>query len=140
VVSDQEVAELRDALNRGEPPEDFASKLDQLSGEDLSRRFIEQNCRLFVALLQAAQERRFREVSVAECERLIRVLAYVRKDDDCIPDYSPRGFSDDQQEIRAAVTELAPTLERFKAWRLRHQVPQLWHVHEPARVRWFKVA
>src|SRR6185369_17233084 len=62
VVSDQEVAELRDALNRGDPPEDFASKLDQLSGEDLSRRFIEQNCRLFVALLQAAKERRFREV------------------------------------------------------------------------------
>jgi hypothetical protein len=60
------------------------------------------------------------------CERLLRVLAYVRKDDDSIPDYQAGGFVDDQQEVRKADTEYRSLLESFKAWRLRHQVPALW--------------
>jgi hypothetical protein len=51
---------------------------------------------------------------------------YVRKDDDVVADYKPNGFLDDQQEVRAAVTELGPLLKTFKTWRLQHQVPRMW--------------
>ena len=61
--------------------------------------------------------------SPAERERLLRVLAYVRKDEDAIPDYTPEGFKDDQREMRAARVELSGMIQAFKAWPLRHQVP-----------------
>ena len=96
-----------------------------MRGGDLSHCFIEQNCRLFAALLLATEAGDFR-VGPAERERLERVLAYVRKDDDAIPDYTPKGFTDDQQEVRAAMVELGGLLKAFKAWRLRYQVPGLW--------------
>jgi hypothetical protein len=95
----------------------------------LSHRFIEQNCRLFAALLLATEEGVFRDVSPAERERLMRVLAYVRKEDDAIPDYMPEGFTDDQEEVRAVLVELNGLLQTFKAWRLRHQVPAMWFDH-----------
>ena len=60
------------------------------------------------------------------------MLAYVRKDDDAIPDYLPSGFMDDQQEVRAAAMELGPLLQAFKAWRLCHLVPA-WGARCPAR-------
>ena len=53
-------------------------------------------------------------------------VAYVRKDDDAIPDYRPKGFADDPQEVRVVTTQLSPLLQAFKAWRLRHQVPGMW--------------
>jgi hypothetical protein len=77
-------------------------------------------------LLLAALESAFSEATSANRERLLRVLAYVRKDDDAIPDYRTDGFTDDQQEVRAATTELGPLLHAFKVWRLRHQVPGMW--------------
>jgi hypothetical protein len=58
---------------------------------------------------------------------LLRVLAYVRKDDDAIPDNRPDGFVDDQQEIRAMLNEMGGLLQSFKMWRLRHQVPEMWN-------------
>ena len=77
----------------------------------------------------ATEDGSFREGSPAERERLLRVLAYVRKDDDAIPDYKPEGFTDDQREIRSATVELSTLIQAFKAWRLRHQVPMLWPEH-----------
>jgi hypothetical protein len=120
---------LRETLARGGLPPDLLGKLGKMTGGDLSHRFIEQNCRLFAALLLATQENSFREVSGAERERLLRVLAYVRKDDDAIPDYTPEGFTDDQQEVRAVMVELGGLFQAFKAWRLRHQVPAMWFDH-----------
>jgi hypothetical protein len=117
---------VRSALARGGLPSDFLGKLRDLRDDDLSHRFIEQNCRLFAELLLATEEGSFRDVSPAARERLLRVLAYVRKDDDAIPDYTPEGFADDQQEVRAAMLELGTLLQKFKAWRLRHQVPAMW--------------
>ena len=125
VLTVHDVAALRAALARGRLPSDLLEKLRKLAGGDLSHRFIEQNCRLFAALLLATEAGDFR-VSPAERERLERVLAYVRKDDDVIPDYTPEGFTDDQQEVRAAMVELGGLLKAFKAWRLRYQVPGLW--------------
>ena len=125
-ITPHELEALRDGLSRGCLPPDFLSKLSRLTKGDLSDHFIEQNCRLFAALLEAAEDGSFRGVSRAERERLLRVLAYVRKDDDAIPDYKPDGFVDDQQEMRAATVELSGLIRAFKAWRLRNQVPAMW--------------
>ncbi len=125
-ITPHELESLRDALARGCLPPDFLAKLKRLKDGDLSHHFIDQNCRLFAALLVATGDGSFREGSPAERERLLRVLAYVRKDDDAIPDYKPEGLTDDQREMRAAVVELGSLIQRFKAWRLRHQVPVMW--------------
>jgi hypothetical protein len=128
-TSSQEVETLREALARGGLPPDFHRKLRGLAGGDLSDRFIERNCRLFAALLLAAEAGAFRDGSRVERERLLRVLAYVRKEEDAIPDYRPGGLQDDQQEVRAVTIELGDLLQAFKAWRLRHQVPVMWSSH-----------
>jgi hypothetical protein len=96
------------------------------SYHNLTHHYIEQNCRLFAALLVATQDGSFGEGSPAERERLLRVLAYVRKDDDAIPDYKPEGLTDDQREMRAATVALDRLIQGFKAWRLGHQVPIMW--------------
>jgi hypothetical protein len=126
LINAHELEAMRAALTRGHLPSDFLEKLRKLAAGDLSHRFIEQNCRLFAKLLVAAEEGAFRDVSPAERERLVRVLAYVHKDDDAIPDYAPEGFRDDQQEVLAVVVELGGLLQAFKTWRLRHQVPAMW--------------
>lgn len=126
LVTAGEVAQLREAIARGMPPIDLELKLDKLSQGSLTERFVEQQSRLMIELLRAAGENSFRQASSGEVERLLRVLAYVRKDDDAIADYRRDGFLDDQQEIRLALNELAPLFKSFKDWRLRHQVPILW--------------
>jgi hypothetical protein len=126
LITAHDVQGLRSALAQGRLPADLEAKLARLAGGNLSDRYVEQNSRLFVALLLAALEGSFIEATPSDRERLLRVLAYVRKDDDAVPDYLQGGFVDDQQEVRAAATELSPLLQAFKAWRLRHQVPGLW--------------
>jgi len=80
----------------------------------------------FFGLLQAAVESSFLKATASDRERLLRVLAYVRKDDDAFPDYLAGGFEDDHQEVRTAAMELGPLLHDYRAWRLRHQVPGMW--------------
>ena len=126
LVTAHDVQGLRSALAQGRLPADLETKLARLAGGSLSERYVEQNCRLIVALLLAAQQNSFTQATPADRERLLRVLAYVHKDDDAIPDYKPGGFFDDQQEVRAAATELNHVLLAFKVWRLRHQVPGMW--------------
>ena len=126
VVTPGEIENLRHAITRRELPGDFEEKLGRLADGDLTHRFVERTCRLFAALVLAVQDERFAAASKADCERLLRVLAYVRKDDDVVADHKPNGFLDDQQEVRAAMTELGALIKTFKTWRLRHQVPGLW--------------
>jgi hypothetical protein len=126
LVTAHDVQGVRSALAKGKLPPDFEAKLAKLGEGSLVDRYVEQNSRLFFALLLAALESSFTEATPTERERLLRVLAYVRKDDDAIPDYQPGGFIDDQQQVRLAATELHPLLQAFKAWRLRHQVPGMW--------------
>ena len=126
LVTPHDVQGLCSALTQSRLPADLEAKLTSLASGGLCERYIEQNSRLFVALLLAALENSFTKATPADRERLLRVLAYVRKDDDAIPDYKPGGFIDDQQEVRAAATELKPLLLDFKVWRLRHQVPGMW--------------
>lgn len=126
LVTDQDLQQMRNAVARGTMPPDFEAKLRKLAAGSLLHRSVEQNCRLFVALLMATHAGDFLEADDSECERLLRVLAYVRKDDDATPDYKPEGFADDQREVRAVAMELSALLQAFKAWRLRHQVPGMW--------------
>jgi hypothetical protein len=126
LVTAHDLQALRDGLPKGQVPPDLEAKLATLAVGDLGYRFIEQKCRTIIALVLAAEEGSFKEASRIECELLTRVLAYVRKDDDAIPDYRPDGFVDDQQVVRAVTTELNPLLQAFKAWRLRYQVPGMW--------------
>lgn len=126
LVTAHDVQELRGVLAQGRLPADLEAKLARLAGGSLSERYVEHNSRLFVALLLAALQNSFTRATPADRERLLRVLAYVRKDDDAVPDYQPGGFIDDQQEVRAVATELNPVLLDFKIWRLRHQVPGMW--------------
>src|SRR5438093_2352202 len=87
LVTHYDLENLRSALAKGILPPDFESKLAGLARQSLLHQFVEQNCRLFVALLLAAQEGSFTATSEADRARLLRVLAYVRKDDDAIADY-----------------------------------------------------
>ncbi len=134
MVNVHELKALRGAMAKGALPPDFEAKLTRLEQGDLMHRFVARNCRLFAALLAAIQENSFKEASREECERLLQVLAYVRKDDDAIADYKPGGFRDDLEEVRAVLTELHPLFESFKAWRLRHQVPGMWSNLAPAAI------
>jgi hypothetical protein len=124
--SSGETARPLDGLLKCCVPPDLEAKLNLLAIGDLAHRFIARHCRTIIALLQATETGSFGDVSPAELERLLRLVAYVRKDDDAIPDYRPGGFLDDQQELRATTIELNPLLQRFKAWRLCHQVPEMW--------------
>ena len=127
LVTPHDVQELRVALFKRRLPLDFEAKLARLGEGGLVQRYVEQNSRLFFVLLLAALESSFVRATPSDRERLLRVLAYVRKDDDAIPDYLPGGYIDDQQEVRAAAMELGPTLQAFKSWRLRYQVPAMWY-------------
>jgi len=126
LVSTHELESLSRAVANGNVPLDLETKLSKLALGNLGHRYIEQNCRIIFALLQAVHEGSFKAINQAEYGRLLRMLAYVRKDDDAIPDYRPDGFIDDQKEVRSVTTDLDPLLQTFKAWRLRNQVPGMW--------------
>lgn len=126
VVSSQDVRELDNALGRGGLPADFDWKLCRLREGNLTEQYVEQNSRLIFELLLAKEQGLFRELNVADRARLLQVLAYVRKDEDVVPDYQRDGYKDDAKEIRAVEADLQHLLKVFKIWRLRHQVPALW--------------
>jgi hypothetical protein len=132
LVTMHELRELRHCLANGTIPLAFEAKLEKLAEGDYLQRLIEQNCRTIIALLLAAQEAAFTKASPEQSERLLRLLAYVHKDDDAIPDSRPHGFDDDWREVRSATTEFGGLLRDFKAWRLSHQVPEMWLARTPA--------
>ena len=126
LVGADEIQAILAAVRRGELPADFQSKLGRLRFGDLRQSAIEQHCRLFFEMLLACHGGDFHDLTVEQFELVARVLAYVRKENDVIPDYLPLGFTDDHQEVRAASSELSTVLQGFKAWRLKNQVPSLW--------------
>ena len=138
LVTPNDVQELRTALVKGRLPLDFEAKLAKLGEGSLIERYVEHNSRLFFALLLAAAESSFLKASASDRERLLRVLAYVRKDDDAIPDYLSGGFKDDYQEVRAAAMELGPLLQDYRAWHLRYKVPGMWG-HKPSNTAYNRV-
>src|SRR5712671_1774072 len=116
LVSGEEVEAINQAVTGGLVPADFELKLDRLASLGLLHQFVAESCRGFVRLLMAEQRGSFHRATPAERERLLRVLAYVRKENDAIADYKPGGFQDDLEEVRAATSEFAPLLQCFKEW------------------------
>jgi hypothetical protein len=126
-VTAGEVQMLKAALTAGQVPADFQLKLCRLELGGVMHQYIAHHCRVLIVLLRSAFSGVYKRISEAQCDELLRVLAYVRKDDDVIPDYATGGFQDDLQEVRAAIQHLEHLLSEFKGWRLCHQVPSLWH-------------
>lgn len=126
LLTSQEVECLRALLQQQQIPLDLKEKLAGLEEGDLGDRFVAQNCQTMLALLLATYEGSFLEPSLLEQRLMLSVLAYVRKDNDSIPDWRIDGFTDDMHEIRVALVQLGPLLNRFKTWRLRNQVPSMW--------------
>lgn len=126
LVSAHELENLRAALVAGMTPLDLERKLATLDVHDPVKHDVRQKTLLFLALLNAVREGVFRDVPVDCQQRILRVVAYVRKTDDAITDLREGGYLDDLAEVRAAVHDLAGLLQRFKCWRLEHQVPALW--------------
>jgi len=126
LVTAHEMHDLRQWLVKGQLPADLENKLQWLESRGMMHQFIAQNCRLFFTLLNAVYTGMFKEMGAHERDEMLRVLAYVRKDEDAIPDYTSGGFTDDLQEVRAAILQMQSLLNRFKAWRLCHQVPHMW--------------
>ena len=91
LVTAQEMSALRESLSRGHVPADFEAKLNRLAEGELLHQTVARHCRSFIALLQAVLNGTYTQAPPKLCDRLLRVLAYVRKDDDSVPDYQPGG-------------------------------------------------
>src|SRR6516164_9231197 len=92
MVTAQEEESLRESLMHGQVPQEFKMKLRRLATGNALHRYLEHHCQLMIELLAAAYAGKFLEARPEECRRLLRVLAYVRKYDDEIPDYKPDGY------------------------------------------------
>ncbi len=126
VVTPREICELGEAFSAGHLPSDLEAKLSRLAEGNLLERYVAQSCRLLISLVMAQEQGLYNELSPADREQVLRTLAYVRKDEDVIPDYWPDGFRDDAQEIRKLDSNLSGKLQRFKHWHLRNRVPGIW--------------
>jgi hypothetical protein len=128
LVSAAETAALRASLSIGKVPQDLLDKLNRLHAEDYKEHYLQRQSWVLLALLVAAGDRGFNDISPWDRERLVRMIAYVRKDDDAIPDGWPHGFDDDHDLMRLTCNQLRPVLDAFKSWRLKRQVPRLWEM------------
>lgn len=54
------------------------------------------------------------------------MLAYVRKDEDAIPDTQPGGMADDHDLVRTTCAEFRELLDAFKACHLSRRGPLPW--------------
>jgi len=132
MVTDAELKALGDALHQNQVPADLRAKLNRLRADDPRESFLKQQSLLLVSLLQSPAARSFCHLHPSVCEQLLRMVAYVRKDDDAIPDTWPGGMADDHDLMRMTCTELREELAAFKAWYLSRRVPYLWSTESPA--------
>lgn len=133
LVTQAEMDALGDSLGRGHMPADLVAKLGRLSVDDPRELYLKQQSLILGWLLTSPVAQAFCRVGPRESERLLRMLAYVRKDEDAIPDTWPGGMVDDHDLMRMACSEFRKVLDTFKAWHLSHRVPALWQ-ERPARL------
>jgi len=126
LVTDREMEALCNAMRLGRVPLDLKAKLGRLRTDDPREFYLKRQSELLIALLMAPGAADFCHVHPDDWQRLLRMLAYVRKDDDAIQDTCPGGFVDDHDLMRMTCTELCSELETFKAWHLSHRVSLLW--------------
>lgn len=135
LVTPHELDTLRQALRSGTLPLDLCAKLDRLRADDPQEQHLKQRSALLIGLLTAVEAHEFCLVTPEDRERLLRKLAYVRKDDDAIPDSWPGGFADDWDLMRQVCGELKPVLDAYKGWHLVRRVPLLWQAARAAAPR-----
>lgn len=129
MVTQAELEAFEDALKRGHLPGDLMDKLDELQTDQHRDFYLKQQSLLIGRLLLAVSAQEYAHVSPHEGEKLLRILAYVRKEDDLIPDSWPGGMTDDHDLMRLTCAEMSGVLQKFKAWHLARQVPGLWTNH-----------
>ena len=127
MVTAEEMEALCDALHQDHLPPDLRAKMDRLRTNDPKEFYLKQQSLLLASLLMSSAALGFCSLRPQVCRRLLRMLAYVRKDDDAIPDTWPGGMADDHDLMRLTCTELREALETFKAWHLSQRVPLLWN-------------
>jgi hypothetical protein len=114
------------ALRTGRAPADLQAKLARLSLEHPMDLYLRRQSELLISLLAAPEAAEFCRLQPDDCRRLLRMLAYVRKDDDAIPDTWAGGFVDDHDLMRMTCAQLRPALDAYKAWHLSRRVARLW--------------
>lgn len=127
MVTEAEIEALCDALHQDQIPADLRAKLDRLRTDDPKEFYLRQQSLLLALLLMSSAALGFCSLRPQVCRRLLRMLAYVRKDADAIPDTWPGGMADDHDLMRLTCTELREALDTFKAWHLAQRVPLLWN-------------
>jgi hypothetical protein len=123
-------------LHQDQVPADLRAKLERLRTDNPKEYYLKQQSLLLASLLMSPAAREFCLLRPNVCERLLRMLAHVRKDDDAIPDTWPGGMADDHDLMRLICTELREALDRFKAWHLSRRVPLLWSAREASVAQW----
>lgn len=135
MVTQAEMETLCDSLRQDHVPADLQAKLDRLRTNDPKELYLKQQSLLLASLLMSPAAQGFCTLRPNVCERLLRMLAYVRKDDDAIPDTWPDGMADDHDLMRLICTELRDALETFKAWHLSRRVPLMWNAQTTSGCR-----
>jgi len=135
MVTKAEMESLCDSLHQDHVPADLRAKLDRLRTDDPKELYLKQQSLLLASLLMSPAARDFCSLRPNVCQRLLRMLAYVRKDDDAIPDTWPGGMADDHDLMRMTCTEYREALETFKAWHLSRRVPLMWNTHATSACR-----
>jgi hypothetical protein len=133
MVTEAEVQVLGAALRRGHVPPDLVAKLGRLRTDDPKELYLQKQSLILEWLLMSPAAREGCRLGPREGDRLLRMLAYVRKDEDAIPDTWPGGMADDHDLMRLTCAEFREVLDAFKAWHLSRRVPTLWRA-TPARV------
>jgi len=128
MVTKAEMENLCDSLHQGHVPSDLQAKLERLRTDDPKEFYLKQQSLLLMSLLMSPAAQSYCTLRPNVCERLLRMVAYVRKDDDAIPDTWADGMADDHDLMRMTCTELRAALDTFKAWHLSRRVPLMWNV------------
>ncbi len=126
MVTAWELEALCHALRERRIPADLKAKVAGFRVDDPKEFYLKRQSELLLAFLLAPEASQYCRLRPDDCQRLLRVLAYVRKDDDAIPDTRPGGFVDDHDLMRMTCTELGQVLDAFKAWHLSRRVAHLW--------------
>ena len=122
LLTEGEVEDLRRNIAEGLTPTDLQRKLNGLSEVDLVQYDLQRKARIIVCLLAAIREGGFGPAPLECEEHLLHVVAYLRKDNDAIPDQGPEGgWVDDLAEMREAWAEHREIITRFNDWRLKQQ-------------------
>lgn len=130
MVTREELESLELVLAQGYLPADLLAKLERLRDDDARELYLKQQSQTLGRLLLSIAASEYHQARPVEAKRFLRMLAYVRKEQDLIPDYLPNGMRDDHDLMRTTCAEFREALTRFKAWHLSRHVPMMFKHQE----------